>query len=275
VTQRASRRQLAFRLSGPEAGLDLGEAALLIAAEEYPDLDVADQLRRLDALAADLRRRAGSDPGAEVLVAALTDLLFGEEGFRGNETHYYDPRNSYLNEVLDRRLGIPITLSLLAMEVARRAGYDEVRGVGLPGHFLARAGSLLFDPFHGGAVLSLSELEQRLARVAGRPVPLRPELLEPAGKRAILARLLRNLRAIHLRQGDYLRCLAVLDLLRLVEPGSGEHLRERGLLHAAFGGYALAAGDLEAYLTEFGERAEDGPLRETIARMRFQASRLN
>jgi regulator of sirC expression with transglutaminase-like and TPR domain len=106
-------------------------------------------------------------------------------------------------------------------------------------------------------------------------MPLRPELLVPASKRAIDARLLRNLRAIHLRQGDYLRCLAVLDLLRLVEPGSGEHLRERGLLHAAFGGYALAAGDLEAYLTEFGERAEDGPLRETIARMRFQASRLN
>src|SRR5438128_2597262 len=150
----------------PAADVDLAEVALLLAADEYPDLDVASYLARLDDLAARLRPQLVDE--LAVNIAALSHFLFEDEGFAGNAVDYYDPRNSYFNDVLDRKLGIPITLSMLAMAIGRRVGIDIV-GVGLPGHFIAKAihGSVevLFDPFHGGQILAPSECETLIESV--------------------------------------------------------------------------------------------------------------
>ncbi|HKC12629.1 MAG TPA: transglutaminase-like domain-containing protein, partial [Vicinamibacteria bacterium] len=149
MTESTSRRQFRDILSRPDAAVDLAEASLLIACEEYPGLDVPAYLARLDAMGSALRERLADEPRPERAVMALNRYLFQEEGFHGNAEEYYDPRNSYLNEVLDRRTGIPISLSTVYMEVARRAGL-RVEGVGMPGHFIVRvvAGprAILIDP---------------------------------------------------------------------------------------------------------------------------------
>ena len=199
-------------------------------------------------------------------------------GFRGNTEEYYDPRNSFLNEVIDRRTGIPITLSMLYMEVARRAGMD-VFGVGLPGHFLVRAkgpgGALLVDPFHGGAVVSEEDCQKRLDRVFDGRLRLEPEMLAPCPRKGILARMLRNLKAIYAKADDYPRALRTMDLLLSLDPKSGEDLRDRGLLHAAFDCYGLAAADLEAYLALAPAAPEASALQVKITQMRSLAARLN
>ncbi len=162
----AARRQFADLMARPDEEVDLAQAALLIACEEYPDLDVARYLRWVDALAHEVAARLDGDPGPLEAVRALNGLLFDEEGFRGNLDDYYDPRNSFLNDVLDRRTGIPITLSTLYIEVGRRAGL-AVDGIGLPGHFVVRVGGTLVDPFHGGALLTEEDCQKRLDRIYG------------------------------------------------------------------------------------------------------------
>src|SRR5215510_4498677 len=157
-------------LSREDGAVDLAEAALLIARQEYPALDVPRYLTRLDLMGAELRERLLEEPVPERAVMALNRYLFHEQGFKGNTSEYYDPRNSYLNDVLDRRIGIPITLSTVYMEVAARAGLD-VEGVGLPGHFIVRVHTpvrgLLIDPFHCGALLSEQECQDRLDGISG------------------------------------------------------------------------------------------------------------
>jgi regulator of sirC expression with transglutaminase-like and TPR domain len=263
-------------VSGPDASVDLAEASLLIAAGEYPGLDAARYVEKLDRMGRESRQRMGRSP--HDAVAALNGYLFDEECFRGNVEDYYDPRNSYLSDVIDRRIGIPITLSVVYMEVARRAGL-EVFGVGLPGHFLVRAegrgGPVLVDPFHGGALLSESDCQNRLDRVFGGRVRLEPGMLAPCARKDILARVLRNLKAIYVKADDYRRGLRTLDLLLSLDPGSAEDRRDRGLLHAAFDCYTLAAADLEAYLALAPAAPEASALLVKINEMRSLAARLN
>lgn len=273
----ATRIQFAGLVSGPDDDLDLAHAALLIASEEYPGLDIPAYLGRLDALAAILRSRL-EDLRAPALVGALNQLLFEEEGLRGNPGDYYDPRNSFLNEVLDRHLGIPITLSVVYMEVGRRAGLD-VCGVGLPGHFIVRVsdgrGALLVDPFHGGRVLSLSDCQKRLDRIYLGRVELEPLLLAACSRKSILARMLRNLKTIYVKAEDYSRALRIVELLRKLFPELPEEIRDRGLIHEALDCYALAAQDLEDYVARVPESPETLALRRKIDEMRRQAARLN
>jgi regulator of sirC expression with transglutaminase-like and TPR domain len=263
-------------VSGPDEAVDLAQASLLIAAEEYPGLDVARYLERLDAMGRDVRGRLGRAPAAEV--EALNGYLFEQEGFHGNLDDYYDPRNSFLNDVIDRRTGIPISLSVLYMEVARRAGL-EVFGVGLPGHFLVRAESrgrtVLVDPFHGGAILSAEDCQKRLDRVFDGRVRLEPGMLAPCARKGILSRMLRNLKVIYVKADDYRRGLRTMDLLLALDPGSAEDRRDRGLLHAAFDCYSLAAADLEAYLALQPSAPEASALLVKIGEMRSLAARLN
>jgi regulator of sirC expression with transglutaminase-like and TPR domain len=272
-----TRSQFAALASAPDDVLDLAHASLLIAKEEYPELDVVGYLARLDALAATLRARL-EDLRAAALVSALNHLLFVEHTFRGNSDDYYDPRNSYLNEVLDRRVGIPITLSALYMEVGRRAGLD-VQGVGLPGHFIVRvsdgSGALLVDPFHQGRVLTESDCQKRLDRIYAGKVTLEPDLLASCTHKAILARTLRNLKTIYVKAEDYPRALKIVELLQLLCPELPEEIRDRGLIHAALDCYALAAQDLEAYVARVPESPETLALRQKIEEMRRQAARLN
>jgi regulator of sirC expression with transglutaminase-like and TPR domain len=272
------RNQLEDLLGRPDHEVDLAEAALLIAAQEYEGLDVRAYQVQLDEMGRGLRNRLDDEQRPERAVMALNHYLFQELGFRGNSEQYYDARNSYLNEVIDRRTGIPITLSLVYIEVGRRAGL-EVEGVGLPGHFVVRvqtpARGLLVDPFHGGTLLSEKDCQQRLDRIFGGKVKLEPKMLRPCGRKDMVERVLRNLKAIHLRDEDKLRALRVVDLLVAMQPGSAEDLRDRGVLYAALDCYGLAAHDLESYLA-LAPRAKDAEeLAARVAQLKLKASRLN
>jgi len=270
----AARRQFSDLMAGPDDQVDLAQAALLMACEEYPDLDVPLYLRRVDGLARAVVERLDDDRGPLSAVRALNGLLFDEEGFRGNLEDYYDPRNSFLNDVLDRRTGIPITLSTLYIEVGRRAGLP-VEGVGLPGHFVVRVSGILVDPFHGGAVLSEQDCQKRLDRIYGGRLRLDETMLAACERKTILARTLRNLKAIYTKAGDFVRALNVVELLLRVDPGALEEMRDRGMLHAALDCYALAAGELEEYLEKAGPTTGNELVRQQAVELRARAARVN
>ena len=222
----------------PQQAIDLGLGALLIAQIEHPDLVPKAELARLDALAA----RVGTGD-----VHRLRRFLFEDEGFAGNADDYYDPRNSCLNDVIDRRLGIPITLSILVMEVGRRVGL-AVEGVGLPGHFMAAADGVLFDPFNRGAVVSRAEAGDVVARVLGRPVPLEEGHFAPVPKPQILVRMLANLRSVYVDREAWTKARAVMEHLMLLDPESPGHVRDYGTILMKEGDFARGAAQWERYL---------------------------
>jgi regulator of sirC expression with transglutaminase-like and TPR domain len=248
------RAALAAELARPEDDVRLERAALLIAAEEYPGLDVDGYLARIDELAAGARSRLSGDEGPAGVVAAINGHLFRELGFHGNRDDYYDPRNSYLNEVLDRRTGIPITLSVLYVAVAGRLGHRLV-GINLPLHFMVawptqRAPAdepLLVDPFDGGTISTPRDCADRLAQIIGHAVALRPEHFEPVGPRPIVRRMLNNLFAIYVSREDYPRALAALERMHLAVPVV-EDRRDRGLLLYRLRRFAEAEESLRSYL---------------------------
>jgi regulator of sirC expression with transglutaminase-like and TPR domain len=273
-----SRTRLEDLLRQADPELDLAEAALLIAAQEYLDLDVRGYLVRLEEMGRALRARLDDEHRPERAVMALNHYLFQELGFRGNTEQYYDARNSYLNEVIERRTGIPITLSLVYIEVARRAGLD-VEGVGLPGHFVVRvqtaARALLVDPFHGGMLLTELDCQQRLDRIFSGKVKLEPHMLRACGPKDMIERVLRNLKAIHLRDEDNARALRVVDLLVALAPDSAEDLRDRGVLYASLDCYGRAAADLESYLALSPRTKDAEELAARVAELKLKAARLN
>jgi len=231
--------------------IDLGRAALAIAHAEYPGLDIESYAARMDRLAAAVQDRSGGEADSYRLIAAINYTLFSVEGFRGNRDDYYDPKNSFLNEVIERKQGIPITLSVLYMEVARRVGLD-LYGVGFPGHFLVKhvgkEGEIVIDPFHQGEVRSIEELEDMLDKMYRGRIAFQPEFLSPVSKKQILKRILNNLKAIYLRQGDFPKSLSVVERLLILEPNSAQEMRDRGLLYLQLECFSQALEDLEAYL---------------------------
>lgn len=237
----------------PEVKLDLAAAALQIASEEYPGLDVASYLVRLDRLA---ERAAGQlslsvEPDVIDSLDSINRTLYREEGFCGNADVYYDPRNSFLNEVLDRRRGIPITLSIVYMEVGRRLGLN-IRGVGLPGHFLvkcmAASGEWLIDPFFGGKTVTEAECRQRLKRLHGEEFSFQRSFLDCVTKRQILGRLLANLKMIYLVQKDFGRALNVIDKILLIFPQAAGEIRDRGSVSFRLQRFSAAIRDWNRYL---------------------------
>ena len=269
-----------------EPAIDLARACLLIAQDAYPGLDVEGYLGEIERLAARLRGRLAEGDDAEERIAALSEFLFADLGYTGNADNYYDPRNSYLNEVLDRRTGIPLTLSVLYMEIGRRIGLP-LEGVSFPGHFLVRVqlrGSLLvLDPFSGGMPLSETDLRARLRRVipagATGPVPLEAlpleQFLEPAGKRQILARLLRNLKGIYREADKPERLLEVLNRMRVVAPEAHGELRERGLLYQRLECYRAALKDLADYSALEPEAPDAEEVRARVLELSAICARLN
>jgi regulator of sirC expression with transglutaminase-like and TPR domain len=265
---------------GPEERIDLAEGALLIAKHADEDLDVERYLARIDELAARLRARIPRDGTEPERIAALNRFLFAEQGFAPNVEDYYDPRNSFLNHVLDRRVGIPISLSVLYIEVGRRVGLP-LRGVAFPGHFLVKcdlgAGVVVLDPYCGGISLGLQDLQRRLREVRGGEVSraIVAGMLVAANKKEILARMLRNLKAIYLQQHDYAHALPTLDWILLLHPGEVAELRERGLTYLKLECVRAALSDLERYLEKAPAAADRDEIRSRVIELRRSAARLN
>lgn len=289
-----------FTLAALSPDPDLAIAALMIARIEYPRLDAGPYLDRIDAIGRDARVRVEAtrpgdapprtDPDDYARVMALNAYLFGELHFVGNSVTYEDPRNSFLNEVLDRRTGIPITLALVYMEVARRAGV-HVEGVNFPGHFLlrcparrgiAQTDDLIIDAFHGGALLSEDACRERLRRHAGDEAGVESPLLAPATKPQILARMLLNLKRLYVQMHSFPQALDVTELLRAVDPSAVNELRDRGLLAYHLKDFSSALRDLQAYLQLFGstaldedDRAEHAQIWEHVKTLRRRVASLN
>jgi regulator of sirC expression with transglutaminase-like and TPR domain len=231
--QAYSRQLFTEAVTGPESRLDLGRAALLIASEEYPGLDILRYVARLEAMAAAVRPRVGTTEDALEQIEHLNTYLFVERGFRGNSQDYYDPRNSFLNDVLDRKLGIPITISVVYMEVGRRVGMP-LQGVGMPGHFIVKyagpEGDIYIDPFNSGRVLSRQACEELIQQVYGEPVPFQDTFLSAVSKKQILGRILMNLKAIYLHTKQYRKALAAVERLLIIEPSAAQEEKDRAAL---------------------------------------------
>ncbi len=253
-------------LAREDVRIDLAHACLMIAQDAYPKLDIERYLGEIERMAMRLRGRMPQTLAPEERVAALNEFLFDEIGYAGNTETYYDPRNSYLNEVMDRKVGIPITLSVLYMAVGRRVGLP-LEGVSFPGHFLVRLrlrnGVLILDPFAAGAPQSAAELRERLQRVipagaldkvATADLPLE-QFLEPATNRQILARVLRNLKGIYRNDDKPQDELDVLNRMMLVAPESAAELRDRGIVYQRLECYRAALKDL----TDYVEREPNAP----------------
>ena len=263
ITQPSPRDSFAALAARPDDHLDLGEGALLISAEENPDLDPAPCLRQLDRWAEELRPHMERAEGDLPRVQTLCRFLYGEKELRGNRECYYDPRNSFLDQVLERRLGIPITLAVVLIEVGRRVDVP-LAGVGFPGHFLVRHAChprLLLDPFDDGNLLTHCDCARILQRLTRNRIPFSPQLLQTVGARQILLRILNNLCGVYLSRGEVERSLAVVDRKILLYPDEPGYLRERGVLRLKVGCCDLGLADLESYL----EACPDAPDWDEIA----------
>ncbi len=267
-------RRFAALAALPDSEIDVALGAFLIAAEQAPDLDVAAQLERLDALADRLRSDVSTGADDHARIEALNRGFFEELGFHGNRDDYEDPRNSFLNEVLDRRTGIPITLALVYVEVARRLGL-EAAGVGFPGHFLAKISGVatpdgndevVVDAFFGRTV-GLQECQERLRQALGPGAHLGPDSLRAATPREILTRMLSNLKGHHLRRAEPLEALSCIDRLLMLWPSAALEYRDRGLINDQLGFAEPARADLERFL-------ELAPLHETAPHVRVTLERL-
>lgn len=273
-------------LEAEDSRLDLARASLMIAQDPYPGLDVEHYLAELELLAHRLRAQVPGTEPPEERVIALNSFLFADLGYAGNSDAYYDPRNSYLNEVMDRRVGIPITLSILYMELGRRIGLP-LEGVSFPGHFLVRLklrrGTLVLDPFTGGAPLSAEELRERLKRVAppgstGKlsvaELPLE-QFLEPASKKQILSRLLRNLKGVYLARDEPERALEVLNRMLIVNPDATNDLRDRGFVYERLECWRPALQDLSAYVEREPQARDIDQVRAKLVEIAASCAKLN
>jgi regulator of sirC expression with transglutaminase-like and TPR domain len=292
----------AFRQAALSPDPDLAVAALMIARVEYPALDAGHYLDELDTIGEEASRRVAAaarvgadapvdvDPVRYAQVMALNGYVFGELRFSGNETRYEDPRNSCLNEVLDRRTGIPISLALVYMEVARRAGLDIV-GINFPGHFLMRCPArrdlpsvddLIIDAFHGGALLSQEACRSLLREHAGDGAVFDRHLMARATKPQILARMLVNLKRLYVNMHSFPQARDITELLLAIDPAAAEELRDRGLLAYHLRDYAAALRDLQLYLQMSGQKAagedekdEHAAIWEHVKTLRRRVASLN
>ncbi len=262
MNQSVARRLLAEMVSRKDEEIELARASLIFAKEEYSDLDVEKYLTKLELMSEEIKRRIRHNSDPYFLISEINRYLFNEEGFRGNEDDYYDPRNSFLNDVLDRKTGIPITLSLLYMEIANRLGLTLL-GVGFPGHFIVKysgiEGEILVDPFNKGRILSNKDCKEILDRIYGGRMQFHSEFLQPVTKKEILSRMLHNLKGIYLNSTNYLKALSIVDMILLIDPEAMDELRDRGLLYYNLECFTQALSDLEAYLRH-ATKAEDAEL---------------
>ena len=266
---------------GPDEGIDLVQGALLIAAEQYPQLDIDACIQTLERLGDELRRRLRPDIGRTDAIRALNRYMFDELGFHGAGEDYYDPRNSFLNDVVDRRVGIPITLAIVYIRLGQKLGLP-LAGVSFPGHFLVRCsvqdGTVVLDPFHKGVSLGLPELTKRLASVQGGAPPAKAEvvaMLAPASPREILSRLLRNLRSIYLHYQQLAQALAATTRILELSPDNAREWKERAGLHLSLECFRAALGDFQRYLALAPDADDADTVRARVVELQVTCARLN
>ena len=259
--------------------IDLLRAALTFARIESPRLDIERYVHRVEELArrVDASIHDTDDPGE--CVAALNRVLFQEEEFRGNTVDYYDPRNSFVNELLDRRLGIPITLSLLYMEVGRRAGFP-LFGVGMPGHFMVKhydvnGRSILIDAFEHGAIVTEEDCRRKVNSIYAGQITLQPDFLLTVTRRQMLTRMLNNLRTIYMSQRDFRRAVQVVDLVLAIYPRSPEDVKQRAALRYNLGDNGGALADFDEYVKMAPDASDAEEIRQTALALRRQIALMN
>ena len=250
--------------------INLAAAALYIAQEEYWEMDAGFYLERLDQMAMEVRPRLPKGRYPLKIIKVINEYLFEELGFSGNSSDYYDPDNSCLNCVIDRRLGIPITLSLVYLELARRLRFPMV-GVGVPGHFLIRPVvdemTVLVDPFHAGETMFLEDCKLRFHQQFGADAPWKDEFLSGVSPTAFLARMLMNLRAIYINNESFRKAVATLDKLLLLMPKDPRLMRDRGLLHYELKNLERAKQDLQGYLQAYPRASDKQKIQQIINRI--------
>ena len=259
--------------------IDLLRAALVFCRIEYPEFDPTPYIHQVEQYAHRVAERIDDPDEAAVCIAALNQVLFQEEMFRGNTVDYYSPRNSFINDVLDRRLGIPITLSLLYLEVARRAGFP-LFGVGMPGHFLLKhydvsGRSILIDAFNCGAIVTEEDCRQKVKSIYSGQISLQPEFLLTVTRRQMLTRMLNNLRTIYLSQRDFRRAVRVVDLILVIYPRSPEDVKQRAALRYNLNDFSGALADFEEYVKMAPEASDAEEIGQTALSLRRQMAMMN
>lgn len=263
-------------IKDPEEDLQLDLAALYLAGEEYPEIDIPSNLAQLDSFAAEVSQLVSYEAAPADVARAIAAYLYEELGFHGNSGQYYSPDNSFLNRVLETRTGIPITLSLLFLEVARRLGL-RCSGVGLPGHFiigLDDTGEYL-DPFNAGVSLSTEDCRALVDRMSAGSLEWRDEFLAPYTKRDILFRILNNLKAVYMQVREYTKAVGVIQRMSIISPGLPSLYQEQAWCHAEQQEYRLAIGVLEAYLEKAGNPDDSRQVKDQIKGLWSTLSRLN
>jgi regulator of sirC expression with transglutaminase-like and TPR domain len=262
----------------PDDKIDLARAALAIASDDYPTLDVTAYISKIDTLAGEVTERIGHAPNVYRSIAGLNDVLFQRHGYRGNRSEYFDPKNSFLNEVMERKKGIPITLSVLYMEVGQRIGL-RLHGVGFPGHFLVKyfddEKEIVIDPFNSGEVHSTESLENLLLQLFGRKIALYPGLLEPMTKKQILRRMLNNLKSIYLHANFWLKALSIIERLLILEPGSVNDLRDRGAVFLKLECFGQALADFETFLRISPDSEDALAVKEQVVNLTKQVTQIH
>lgn len=253
--------EFVLEVNQPDEQISLAKANLFFSKTQYPQLNPDIYLNQLDAIASVLQEKLPDNSYPLKIIQTINQYLFEELRFTGNTRDYYDPRNSYLNEVLDRKLGIPLSLSILYLEIAQRLNFPMV-GIGMPGHFLIRPNfeeaGIFVDAFNQGEILFPEDCETRLQQVYQQPVKLDPAFLAPISNRQILVRMLTNLKFIYVNNNNYEKALQVINSLLILLPDSETELRDRGLLYYQMGDGEHAIVDLETYL-KLSPNAQDAP----------------
>ncbi len=259
--------------------VDLLRAALTFARIEDPQLDLEHYVKLVEDLARRVAARIHDLDDPSQIIAATNDVLFKEEMFRGNTVDYFSPRNSFLHDVLDRRLGIPISLALIYMEVGRRVGFPLL-GVGMPGHFLLKhydvdGQATLIDAFDCGSVVTEEDCRKKLNDIYSGQVALQPEFLLPVTRRQMLTRMLNNLRSIYLSQRDFRRAVQVVDLILVIYPRSPEDVKQRAVLRYNLDDYRGALNDFEEYVKMSPDASDAEEVRQTALSLRRSMAMMN
>lgn len=257
-------------MSGPDEDIDLARAALVVARLHYPHLELDPILEGLNALAAKVRARIPADAPAMNQIEALSGVLLRDYGLTGATKYYYDPRNSFLNDVLERKVGIPVSLSILYMSVGARAGI-ALAGTAIPRHFLVRVLGVqppqFIDVFSKGRIMDLETCQAAVRRMFRGQIELHDGMFETVSNAAVISRLLTNLKMIYLNSMRYAAVVPILDRMILINPAEPALLKERGLVRFRLGHAPEARRDLELYLQESGNPEDESDIRELLRRI--------